>query len=71
MAGGGGGLDVFERLANAHTLASQAKVIQRVTVDKEALLQEVGIKSGQLVPPTMSSGSSSSTFFPTGGAADQ
>ncbi|KAJ1344410.1 hypothetical protein BSLG_001067 [Batrachochytrium salamandrivorans] len=31
-----GGLDVFERLANAHTRASQAKVIQRVVSDKES-----------------------------------
>ncbi|KAL5032090.1 hypothetical protein BDV3_000688 [Batrachochytrium dendrobatidis] len=36
-----GGIDVFERLANAHTLASQAKVIQRVVVDKDALMQEI------------------------------
>ena len=42
-----GGADVFERLANAHTQASQAKVIQRITIDKDALLQECA--SG--VPP--------------------
>lgn len=33
--------DVFQRLANAHTQASQAKVIQRNSIDKEALMQEV------------------------------
>jgi flagellar hook-basal body complex protein FliE len=35
------GSDVFKRLANAHTRASQAKVIQRTSLDKEALMQEV------------------------------
>jgi hypothetical protein len=33
-----GGSDVFQRLANAHTRASQAKVIQRNSIDKEAAM---------------------------------
>jgi kinesin family protein 4/21/27 len=34
------GSDVFKRLANAHTQASQAKVIHRTSLDKDSLLQE-------------------------------
>jgi hypothetical protein len=41
MSMGGSG-DVFQRLANAHTQASQAKVIQRSTaIDKDALMQDL------------------------------
>jgi hypothetical protein len=36
----GGAVDVFKRLANSHTQASQAKVIHRQTVDRDALMQE-------------------------------
>jgi hypothetical protein len=34
------GSDVFKRLANAHTQASQAKVINRTSFDKDSLMQE-------------------------------
>ncbi|KAJ3306149.1 Kinesin-like protein kif21b [Kappamyces sp. JEL0829] len=36
----GGSGDVFQRLANAHTQASQAKVIHRSSIDKEAAMQQ-------------------------------
>ena len=39
--------DVFQRLAHSHTLASQAKVINRNSIDKEALMQDVSSQNPQ------------------------
>lgn len=39
----GGAVDVFKRLANSHTQASQAKVIHRSQVDREAAMENVGV----------------------------
>ena len=40
--------DVFKRLAKSHTLASQAKVIQRSSIDKDSLESAIDDKRKSL-----------------------